>query len=294
MDRTRRIIKKENVQNIMTSMQSILKKMKNIKYPSQSHIHHQLHTHPNPHKLFTILLKFPSRGRPDKLVSTFEKYIQMADSPSHIHALITLDQDDLTVTEELRDRLMSIHASTRIVVGRSCGKIGAVNRDMDLAPPFDVILLASDDMIPQVKGYDTIIRNNMQSLYTDTDGVLFFNDGHSGKRLNTLCILGKRYYNRFGYIYNPEYKSLWCDNEFTMVANKLGKQTYIDQVIIKHENPMTNRQLQSDEMYRINNAFYGEDKNVFLRRNSTLQPLTLLKDTLKLRPFTKFNKLLRV
>jgi hypothetical protein len=91
-----------------------------------------------------------------------------------------------------------------IVVGRSCGKIGAINRDMDLAPPFDILLLASDDMIPIVKGYDRIIRDNMP---LDTDRVLHFNDGHRTDSLNTLCILGKKYYDRFGYIYYPEYKT---------------------------------------------------------------------------------------
>ena len=92
-------------------------------------------------------------------------------------------------------------------------------------------------MIPVVKGYDTIIKNNMSKLYPDTDGVLWFNDGYQGNKLNTLCILGKKYYDRFGYIYNPEYISVWSDNEFMDVGNILGKQTYFDEVIIQHQHP---------------------------------------------------------
>ena len=92
-------------------------------------------------------------------------------------------------------------------------------------------------MVPQVKGYDKIISEKMCDYYPNTDGVLWFNDGFAQNRLNTLCILGKKYYKRFNYIYYPEYKSTWCDNEFMEVANSLNKQTYFDEVIIKHEHP---------------------------------------------------------
>ena len=145
-----------------------------------------------------ILIKFPSRSRPDALRATFLKYIQFAEDTSKISFLVSLDEDDQTVTRSLQIFLKKVHPSTVVVVGRSCGKIGAINRDMDLAPPFDILLLASDDMIPIVKGYDRIIRDNMPP---DTDMVLHFNDGHRTDSLNTLCILGKKYYDRFGYIY---------------------------------------------------------------------------------------------
>jgi hypothetical protein len=54
---------------------------------------------------------------------------------------------------------------------------------------------------------------------------------------STFVIVNKKYYDRFGYIYQPEYKSVWCDNEFMEIGNLLGKQVYIDNVIIKHEHP---------------------------------------------------------
>lgn len=207
-----------------------------------------------------ILLKFPSRSRPDKLMLVYKKYIDFADDPESIQGLITLDSDDITVTEELQQSLMAIHANTIIKIGYSGNKIAAVNRDMEHAGQFDVLLLASDDMIPIVKGYDTIIREKMTSLYPDTDGVLWFNDGYQGQRLNTLCILGKAYYDRFNYIYHPSYKSEWCDNEFTEVANQLGKQTYFERVIIRHEHPTTMPHLTRDDaLYKKNTEMANGD-----------------------------------
>ena len=213
-----------------------------------------------------ILIKFPSRGRPEKLCSTFSKYIEMADDPSLISFLVSLDNDDTTVSNAAKRFMAILHPDTKIVVGAPCGKIGAVNRDMDQAPGYDIILLASDDMIPIKKGYDTTIREKMAQHYPDLDGVLFFNDGFR-RDLNTLCILGKKYYERFGYIYHPAYKSEWCDNEFMEVANKLGKQTYFDEVIIKHEHPAWTG-VSKDKTYLENDKYIGEDQQTFYRRKA--------------------------
>jgi len=212
-----------------------------------------------------ILLKFPSRERPQKLLEVYKKYISMAFDSSLIHGLITLDSNDYTVTPELIKNLEEVHPQTKIIVGLSGSKIKAVNRDMNKAPDYDIILLASDDMIPQIMGYDHIIRQNMQNLYPDTDGVLWFNDGLQGSRLNTLCILGKTYNQRFGYIYHPAYKSLYCDNEFMQVASRLNKQTYIDQVIIKHEHHITGI-IPIDPLYAINDSYDKEDCETYMKR----------------------------
>ena len=215
----------------------------------------------------TILIKFPSRSRPEKLVDTFQKYISLASNTSLISVLISLDKDDSTVSTELIQRLKSIHPSTQVHVGEPCGKIGAINRDMEEAGPYDILLLASDDMIPVQYGYDKLIRNHMKNYYPDLDGVLWYNDGFKGPLLNTLCILGKTYYNRFGYIYHSSYKSLYCDNEFMDVAKRLGKQTYIDHVIIKHEHPLATGQ-ERDALYQVNQTFVQTDFHNFLDRRS--------------------------
>lgn len=156
------------------------------------------------------------------------------------------------------------------VYGKSLSKIHAVNRDMDHVKDKDwnVLLLASDDMIPQVKGYDQIILDKMAEHYPDTDGVLWFNDGFVGKRLNTLSIMGRKYYDRFGYIYNPEYTSLFCDDEFMHVSQMLNKVTYFDECIIKHEHPMNGASVPMDSLYRKNERFYQQDKAVFERRKA--------------------------
>jgi hypothetical protein len=224
-------------------------------------------------KTMHILIKFPSRGRPEKLRKAFLKYVQFAEDVSKISFLISLDDDDTTITKTQQIILKKIHPDTQIVVGTPCGKIGAVNRDMEFAPSYDILLLASDDMIPIKKGYDGIIRQKMIGLYPDTDGVLWFNDGYQEDRLNTLCILGKKYYDRFGYIYHPSYKSVWCDNEFTDVANKLGRQTYFSDILIKHEHPYWTKE-KPDSTFVENDKYNDTDKaNYELRKGVLFLPV---------------------
>lgn len=186
---------------------------------------------------YKLLVKFPTRGRPDRFFTVLDRYYHGAKRKHLTSFLITCDQDDPTMNNDaVRQQLQNNYKGMTVVFGHSKSKIEAVNADMSHAPPYDIILLASDDMVPEEKGYDEIIRNEMLKNYADTDGVLWFFDGYR-RDFNTLCILGKKYYDRFGYIYHPSYKSFWCDNEFTDVANHLGKQTFIDKVIIRHVHP---------------------------------------------------------
>lgn len=185
-----------------------------------------------------LLIKFPTRGRKDKFFLTLDKYYEYCSDIDNTMFLISIDTDDTEMnTDEVINKL-STYKNIKVVIGYSLSKIDAVNRDLsDLDYDWDIVLLASDDMIPQVNGYDKIIKENMSFNYPDTDGVLWFNDGFQGNRLNTLCILGKKYYERFNYIYHPDYKSCWSDNEFMVVGDKLKRQSYIDTVIIRHEHP---------------------------------------------------------
>lgn len=197
-----------------------------------------------------ILCKYPSlRDEDDIIKPLFKKYYLL---------------------RTIKDTLWLFDCETK-------GKIAACNsRIEDYEGEWDILILISDDMIPKVEGWDEIIIDDMQTHYPDTDGVLFYNDGHNGRKLNTLPIMGRKYYERFGYIYNPEYISLFADNEFTEVADRLGKQTYIDRVIIEHQHPFYYPE-KNDDLYRKNNSYYLQDKATYERRKRNGFYLELVK-----------------
>ena len=208
-----------------------------------------------------ILLKIPSRGRPDKLLALVKELHDTAHDNSRIDYVFTLDEDDTTITPQVVQQLKQYGEP---VLGRSKSKIDACNRDM-LGRSFDILCLISDDMKPAKAEWDAILRQLMTALYPDLDGVLFFNDGYQRQRVNTISIMGKRFYDRFDYIYHPDYKSFYCDEEFTEIAESLGKQTYFHEPLFYHLHWITIG-APEDATYKHNNAFYEEDKLRFKYR----------------------------
>jgi hypothetical protein len=225
-----------------------------------------------------ILVKFPTRGRPEKFAKTLKTY-QDLRATDLVHFLITIDADDQTMNNRRIIEGLRKWGNLTVQICHTRGKIRAINYGMDdYHLNYDIILLASDDMIPQVQGWDKVIIDDMTKYYPDGDGVLWYNDGFTGDKLNTLCILGTKYFRRFGYIYHPDYRALWCDNEFMDVANLLKKQTYQDRVIIRHEHPINSGGHQ-DGLNKRDNSLYYVDKSTYERRKAKGFGIVISADT---------------
>ena len=212
-----------------------------------------------------ILLKFPTRSRPQTFLNVLRLLVENSSNPKDINYLVSYDIDDPTMQGKIIEKTMSIPKYIAMFSGHSHSKIHACNRDINQVTGWDIVVLMSDDMIPQTYGWDEIIRQKMQKHFPDTDGALWFNDGYQD-RICTLNIFGKKYYDRFGYLYHPHYTSLWCDNEMTEVAKRLEKLQYFPDVIFKHEHPMNNTRVRKDRLYDKNESYYHADEKVYKKR----------------------------
>ena len=193
----------------------------------------------------------------------------MLSGKRDVSFLLSFDEDDATMNNVgMKNWFKPLGKNVHVHFGHSKTKIEACNADLDKAPDFDIILLASDDMIPVQEGYDDIICSDMEKYFPDTDGVLWYNDGLVGDALNTLSIMGKKYFDRFGYMYHPDYESVYCDNEFMESSRMLGKCEYIDNVIIKHE--WVGMAEPNDPLHQKNHTLdlYHRDGNVLLSRRA--------------------------
>jgi len=215
-----------------------------------------------------ILFKLPSRTRPKRVFEVLDETLKNLSDKENYEFLLTLDGDDQSMNNYNVIEKLNSYKNMNYVFGSSNSKIEAVNRDMDtFNKDWDILVLLSDDMIPVKEGFDNIIREKYDEFFPDLDGVTWFSDGFQKNKLNTLCILGKKYYERFNYIYHPSYKSLYCDNEFTIVANKLGKQKYFDIVIIEHRHfSIGNNRERYDALYRRNDSLLSVDRITYLER----------------------------
>ncbi len=215
--------------------------------------------------MLRLLIKLPTRGRREKVFAVIERYRALLSARVPVRFVVTCDLDDAEMnTQDVRSRMSTIPSLT-LYYGTHHTKVEAVNADIPWQAPgdppsWDILLVASDDMIPVEPGYDWVIVREMEERYPDLDGVLFHSDGYVHRRLNTFPILGRTYYSRTQWIYHPSYKSLFCDNEFHNTAERLGKQTYFDKVLIRHEHPGNVSGIDHDETYLRNNKDHRKDK----------------------------------
>jgi hypothetical protein len=202
--------------------------------------------------------------------------MQLALRPDKIGVAVSCDSDDQSMTrnlvqEELR-RVLAPAAWHRIFYAPNTSKIEACNANMsEIDYAWDIVILVSDDMLPRVRGWDETIRNHMQARFPDTDGILWVNDGFQGEKLNTLCIYGRAMYNRLGHIYEPAYKSLFCDTELTdrcTTGDLKDKTLYIPYCLIQHEHPGTGFPQVNDALYQTNQKYWSTDMMTYIARKA--------------------------
>lgn len=221
-----------------------------------------------------ILYKFASRSRPEKFFNGLDNIINLSDKKDFA-ILVSADLDDTTMfNSSVRKRLQKYIDDGYVFpfFDYSKSKIHAINRDLDKIPNipkiknWDILVNFSDDMEFIVYGFDNIIREKFKQLYPDFDGNLHFNDGFAQDRVCAMSIMGKKYFQRFNYIYHPSYISLWCDNEYTEVARMLRKITYFPNPIFKHNHPANIPTIKPDEQLKKTESFYSADGKTYHER----------------------------
>jgi hypothetical protein len=217
-----------------------------------------------PFKLF----KFPSRGRPDRFFKSLDSIYNNCSDMEYFHVSCTLDSDDQQMNNEGVIKKIFSYPNISIAWGASDSKIHAINRDMpDI--DWDILICMSDDMLFTTYGFDVMIGVDMMTHFPEMDGLLHYPDQDAKEFLATMYIAGRKFYERFGYIYHPSYKSLWCDNEVMDIAKMLGKYKYCGYQINVHLNPAYNHNnMPRDEMFNRQQSDWPVDEKNYQERKS--------------------------
>jgi len=221
-----------------------------------------------------LLIQFPTFGRPNKFLKVLDSYVEGVSLHNKIFFNINCDAADLTMTNPyIQERIKYILGKKPNVDGKvnfdqNTNKISAINDHVD-EQEFDIVVCASDDMVPKAWGWDNEIAIAMKQNFPDLDGCVHFDDGNTNGELITFSILGRKLYDHFGYIYHPDYKSLYCDDEFTQEVKRMNKEKYINKVIISHEHwsiEGSANHNQTDIAVQKTLYYSGRDQQVFNRR----------------------------
>jgi hypothetical protein len=179
-------------------------------------------------------------------MNNLNAYLSKISGKHKIIVVVSMDTDDSTMNNNpMRNYLNGKRRDGIDVIfsySNERGKIAAINRDIPTTE-WDVLISTADDMEPVENDWDDIIAQDMTSHFPDLNGSLNYNNdprleakGTEGfKTLITLPVIGRKLYDRFGYVYHPQYKSEWCDNEQTEVFEQLGVLVHINRRPIVHK-----------------------------------------------------------
>lgn len=228
-----------------------------------------------------ILIKYASRGRRDRFFDGMETIYNLCVQPERLRVLISCDLDDTEMcNDEVKERI-SKYPNAYIVYGESTSKISATNRDFDLMPNewknWDIVCNFSDDQRWSILGWDDMIRADFQQVSPDFSHYMAYLDTDTNGALSTLYIAGRTWYDRFKFIYNPEYLSLFADNEVEDVAKIYNKYHYTGYTIYKHLLPSYGH-LPEDAMFRQQQEIgYSVDMATYNERKANNFHLNLIK-----------------
>jgi len=211
----------------------------------------------------TIVFKYTTRSRPVNFDRGMQSILSNLEDKENYFILVSCDENDVTM---LNHHLKyADNPKIKFSYGHSKNKIDAINRDLHFLPEdWGVIVNMSDDMVFTKYGFDNIIRNDFAG---DSDLCLHYPDGYR-KDIITMSVLGKKYFQRFYYIYHPSYISLFCDDEQTSVAKILGKYKYFENQIFIHKHPMNDNSVLFDQQYQHTESYFSIDHETFRHRKS--------------------------
>ena len=155
--------------------------------------------------------------------------IHLSSKQHDIEIILSVDLSDPCLKEYTK---LSKAFETRLTVNDNSCCVQAVNHAACEASG-ELIINLSDDAV-YFEDYDLAF---CEALHIhpefNMDCVIGVYDGIKS-RLMTQCILTQKYYNRFGYIYHPDYKSMYADDEYTEVAYKLNRVLEARHLTVQH------------------------------------------------------------
>ncbi len=199
-----------------------------------------------------ISLIHPSRNRAQQACETALLWIDTADNV--VEYILSLDDDDesrISYLELFPQQVMFSSNANR-------SAIDAINNAAKMATG-DLLIVISDDFYPFAH-WDTLL---LAEVAGKADFLMKTQDGIQPE-LITLPIMDRAYYNRFGYVYHPDYLHMFCDNELTAVGHMLGR-VITSALLFEHKHYSVGK-AERDALYTRNENTWDQGLHLFSER----------------------------
>lgn len=156
----------------------------------------------------------PSYGRPQMAWDTFTYWMGQAKRGYEVEYVLSLNQSDQSVQQYFE--LFNPHDRVKIIQSPATNMVQATNAGAEQTFG-EIIILMSDDMFPPWH-WDELLDGEFTER---TPTVLQVHDGIRDD-IVTLPIMNRQAYLKLGYIYHPNYLSMFADNDLAETAKAHG------------------------------------------------------------------------
>lgn len=202
-----------------------------------------------------ISIIHPTRNRPELALATRSKWVNRSVKGDYLEFILSVDTDDFSDYSKF-------HSASEIVIKNpNRSAVEAINAAAKIVTG-DILIICSDDTdCPD--DWDTLL---LKELEGKSDFCAKTDDGLQ-PTLITMPIMDRIYYERYGYVYQPEYKHMFVDQELTAVAMMTGKYIKLD-LSFPHNHYSTGKTLK-DGLNARNDSTWCQGENLFNERLKT-------------------------
>lgn len=200
-----------------------------------------------------ISLIHPSRGRPDLARKTALKWIQSAGV--EVEHILSLDTSDAQLGAYTAIDLQCISDNSNVVQATNTAAKKALG---------DILVYLSDDF-DCFDNWGVAIENEVKNFgplwLLKVDDCLQKFD----VPVLTIPIMSRGLYNRLGYFWYPEYRSMFCDEDLYWTCRKLGVIRNAPHLKFEHKHASVGK-APDDETYRRSAKNWDQGKELFNKR----------------------------
>jgi hypothetical protein len=180
--------------------------------------------------------------------------------------IVSLSKKDATLEEYYQT---FTNSDAVLVVTHSTNMVEATNEIAKLCAG-QLIILVSDDMW-SCEMWDTKILHKFEMI--NGPGVLQVNDGITTLKL-TIPIMNREAYAKLGYVYHPDYISMFADDDLRKTALQHGMYFNGTDIMIEHRHYSV-KKAKYDKTYQSENSklAWTKGEKVFFERAKNKFPL---------------------
>lgn len=219
-----------------------------------------------------ISLIHPSRSRPEKAFKTVNHWFDKGN-PTHIlgidievEYILSIDKSDpsgLEYAEKFAVWKTMMFENSHIVVSDNNSVVEATNKAAKKATGDVLVYLSDDFSCPP--SWNLLIQQEFKDATTPrlvkVDDMLQKFD----VPVLTIPIMNRALYERLGYFFHPEYKSMHVDCDLYETVKRLGALKLCPHLKFPHEHVSIGK-APMDETYRRSSAHWDQGLEVFRRR----------------------------